>query len=122
MTRALEWRFDATTPPLRGNFESSDGTVLREAVIAGLGLVSIPYFMVAPDVVAGRLELVLEKHERAPLSLFALVAGGRGQPLRLRALVDHFAAAFAARDWRLAPFRTKPAPAPARRVSRRARA
>lgn len=100
MTRATEWRFDDATPPLRGNFASTDGTVLREAVVAGLGLVTIPFFMVAPDVAAGRIELVLERFRRPEMSIFALLAAGRGQPLRVRTLVDHLAKAFSPRDWR----------------------
>jgi DNA-binding transcriptional LysR family regulator len=112
---AAEWSFRGETPRVRGNFSATDGTVLRQAVVAGLGLVVIPFFMVAADVEAGRLELVLEGARKAEIGLFAVTSAGRGQPLRVRALVDHLVATFAAPDWRLG---ASGAPVAAKRVAR----
>lgn len=115
---ANEWRFDGVSPAVSGNFSANDGTVLREAVVAGLGLVSIPLFMVAPDVEAGRLELVLQKEEARQLGIYAVLAAGRGQPLRVRALVEHLQVSFAAPTWRLGGVAT-PTPTPAKPKARR---
>jgi DNA-binding transcriptional LysR family regulator len=98
---AAEWRFRTVTPSVKGNFTANDGTVLREATVAGLGLVVIPFFMVARDVVAGRLELVLEGTRKAELGIYAVLAAARGQPLRVRTLVEHLQAWFSRPTWRI---------------------
>ena len=101
--RADEWRFRTDrgreAMPVRGNFSATDGTVLREAALAGVGLVVLPYFMVAPDVAAGRLELVLEASRRADIGIYGVVARARGLPLRTRALLDFLSRWFAHVDW-----------------------
>jgi DNA-binding transcriptional LysR family regulator len=100
-----EWRFrGATGPyvvPARGHFASSDGAVLRRAALAGLGLVVLPYFMVASDVEAGQLELVLEGTRRAEVGIYAVFASRRQLPARTRLLLDHLSGWFRDPDWRL---------------------
>lgn len=99
-----EWRFrgDDRKPVSvgRGSFSTTDGTVLRQAMLAGLGLAVLPYFMVARDVASGRAELVLEGQRRAEIGIFAVVSSGRGLPLRVRALVGYLQRYFARPDWR----------------------
>lgn len=101
--RAGEWRFRTSrgreAMPVRGNFSATDGTVLRQAALAGLGLVVLPSFMVAPDVAAGRLALVLEGARRAEIGIYGVVAKARGLPLRTRALLDFLSRWFAQVDW-----------------------
>ena len=105
--RTAEWRFRGVTGgspiPVRGSFSSTDGTVLRQAALAGAGLAVLPWFMVAPDVVAGRLELVLDGQRRAEIGVFAVVASARGLPLRVRALLDHLVRWFTGIDWAALP-------------------
>src|SRR5262249_35209526 len=84
----------------RGSFATNDGTVLREAMLAGLGLAVLPYLMVARGVAAGRAELVLEGQRRAEIGVYAVVASARGLPLRVRALIEHPRRHFAKPDWR----------------------
>ena len=59
-----EWRLyrDARRLEIgvQGNFESTNGTMLREAAIAGLGLTILPRFMTFDAVRGGLLERVLE--------------------------------------------------------------
>lgn len=103
VSQPAEWRFrgrSGSTPvPVRGSFSSTDGTVLRQAALAGAGLAVLPWFMVAPDVTAGRLELVLDGQRRAEIGVFAVVAATRGLPLRVRALLDYLVRWFAGIDW-----------------------
>lgn len=107
--RAGEWRFrGATGPtavPVAGNLSASDGSVLRRAALAGLGIAVVPLFMVAADVAAGRLELLLEGRRRAEIGLFAVYASRRQLPARTRVFVDHLVAHFDRPDWRLSPSR-----------------
>jgi DNA-binding transcriptional LysR family regulator len=91
---AGEWRFGADPLPVRGSLATSDGTVLREAAVAGLGLIVVPRFMVARELTTGALVAVLEGLRRARIGIYAVTAAGRQQPRRARALVDWLVAAF----------------------------
>lgn len=101
---ADEWRFrDANKKSVGsavpGSFVATNGTVLREAAIAGLGLAVLPRFMVAPDVAAGRLRLVLEGARRAEIGIHAVVAHRTHAPARVRALLDFLVRWFAKPRW-----------------------
>lgn len=101
-----EWRFrDAHRQPyvvpVRGNLTCSDGSTLRRAALAGVGLVVAPLFMVARDVAAGRLELVLEGTRRAEIGIYALFASRRQLATRTKLLLDHLTTWFADEQWRL---------------------
>jgi DNA-binding transcriptional LysR family regulator len=102
---AAEWRFrgpdGAYVVPARSVFRCGDGTVLREAAIAGLGLSVLPWFMVAGAVQRGELETVLEGARRAHVGIYALYAHKK-QPLRTRLLLDALVRYFAREDWALA--------------------
>ena len=97
-----EWRFRGAeggyAVPVRGTFSATDGTVLREAAVAGLGLVVLPSFMIARELAAGQLEVLLEKHRRAELGIYAITAG-RPIPRRTRTLVDFLAKWLSREDW-----------------------
>jgi len=99
VSRAREWRFRGATGPLtvpvRGNFTATNGTVLQRAAVAGLGLAVLPSFMVADDVSAGRLRLVLEGERRARIGIYAVVAHKSHAPPRVRAFVDFLVKRFA---------------------------
>lgn len=102
--RTAEWRFrGADRQPVsvaQGSLSANDGTVLREAMLAGLGLAVMPYFMVARDVVKGRAELLLEGQRSAEIGIYAVVVWVWGLPLRVRALIDHLQRCFAKPTWR----------------------
>jgi len=100
VARTDEWRFrGAPSVPTRGRFVATNGTVLREAALAGAGLAVVPSFMVASDVEAGRLVLVLEGARRASIGIFALTASASQTAARTRALLDWLAAYFARPRW-----------------------
>jgi len=99
---AAEWRFrGADRRPVvagRGTFTTTDGTVLREVMLAGLGLAVLPHFMVARDVAAGRAELVLDGMRAGDIGVYAVVSSTRGLPRRVRALIEHLQRHFARPD------------------------
>lgn len=101
-----EWRFRGEGGPLAipvsGPLTASDGTVLREAAIGGLGLAVLPSFMIARELAQGRLELVLEGRRRAEIGIYALSAS-RKVPARTRALIEFLARRFRDRRWASAP-------------------
>lgn len=103
VARAAEWRFRAAdgpvAVPVRGSLNVNDGTFLRESALAGLGLVVLPYFMVASDVARGRLELVLEGQRKAQLALFAVTGQARNLPRRTSAFLEHLTRWFKTPRW-----------------------
>jgi DNA-binding transcriptional LysR family regulator len=103
ISAAAEWRFrgakGTSSLPVRGNLVTTDGTVLRESALAGLGLAVLPFFMVARDVAAGRLRLVLEGHRKAEIGIFAVTAHRTHAPARIRAFLDFLARRFARAGW-----------------------
>jgi DNA-binding transcriptional LysR family regulator len=101
---ASEWRFRGVdrrpVAVARGRFEASDGTVLREAMLAGLGLAVLPSFMIARELASGRAELVLDGARKADVGVYAVTSTARGLPLRVRALIEHLQKHFVRADWR----------------------
>ena len=98
-----EWRFriggKGVAVPTRGNFVATDGSVLREAAIAGLGLAVTPRFQVAAELASGRLVSVLDDYVAGELGIFAVMQGRTNVPARVRLLVDFLARRFARDDW-----------------------
>lgn len=99
--RAAEWRFRqggrAFEVSTRGPLSCTDGLTLREAVLAGAGLATVPSFFVASDVAAGRLQLVLEGARRAEFGIHAVTAHRTQTPPRVRALLDFLVTHFRTR-------------------------
>ncbi|MBS2015484.1 MAG: LysR family transcriptional regulator [Deltaproteobacteria bacterium] len=107
-----EWSFRGVAAPVSGGLSVSDGTVLREAAKAGIGLVRLPAFMVARELASGELVTVLDDHRPRDFGIHAVHADGAALAPRVRALVEHLAATFEHPPW---------APAEARRRGGRSR-
>ncbi|HMK73176.1 MAG TPA: substrate binding domain-containing protein [Myxococcaceae bacterium] len=101
MTR--EWQFrgpdEPVDIPVQGTLSCTDGTVLREAALAGLGLAVLPLFMGAEALAAGRLVEVLAGHRLPELTVYAVVARRRNLPPRVRLLLDFLSAHFSTVPW-----------------------
>lgn len=80
--------------PVMGRMMADSGALLAKAARDGCGLAFLPSFIVAGDVLDGRLEIVLESYERAPLPISVVWPHQRHMPARLRALIDHIIAHF----------------------------
>ncbi|MDB6453682.1 LysR family transcriptional regulator [Falsirhodobacter sp. 20TX0035] len=92
-----EWMFhaggNALRQPVRGPFAASDGTILRQACLAGLGLMRTGDTVVAADLLDGRLvEVLADYAPPEPETLHAVYAGHPHLALRIRAFVDFLAA------------------------------
>lgn len=84
---------------LRGNFETTNGTMLREAAIAGQGLTILPRFMTLDAVSSGLLERVLEPFAPRPIGIYAVRAGRRVASPILAALIQSLEQALRAQPW-----------------------
>ena len=98
-----QWRFDTPDGPrvVRGpeRLRANNGNALAEAAAAGLGLVSMPTFIVGPLVDAGRLEILLPNETANRRDIRLVYPPGRQTSAKLRALADHLAAAFRGEPW-----------------------
>ncbi|HKU38729.1 MAG TPA: LysR family transcriptional regulator [Polyangiales bacterium] len=88
---ALQTRDGPITIPVSGRLEIDNIAALREAALAGFGLILVPAYAVAAELRAGTLVAVLETFlpESAPFR--ALWVAGKHRPARLLALVEHLA-------------------------------
>ena len=86
------WRFRGTageqTVGVTGRLLANNGDVLREAALAGLGLVQIPSFIVAAELASGALRTVLEPFEEEGAAIWALYSPTRHLSGKVRAFVD----------------------------------
>jgi DNA-binding transcriptional LysR family regulator len=94
-----QWRFivdgkERYPAVLARRFSVNNGEVLRDAAIAGLGLVVLPTFITWRALARGELEVVLADYEVADPGIHAIWAPGRHLSAKVRALVDFLAARF----------------------------
>jgi DNA-binding transcriptional LysR family regulator len=116
---ADEWRFKhggkSFSVPVTSRFDAANGSVLRSAALAGMGLIVAPSFMVAADLASGALVRVLSDFTYVRLAVSAVYAPTRVVPSNVRSFVDLLAAWFRTPPWQVAA--TRPEPSPARRRS-----
>jgi DNA-binding transcriptional LysR family regulator len=94
-----QWRFrvrdEWQSPRVQAHrMISNDGQALRDAAIAGLGLVVLPTFIASAPVVSGALRRVLDGYALAEPSIYAVWPPGRQLSAKVRALVDMLAQHF----------------------------
>lgn len=87
-----KWHFVEDGKPLKikvqGNLKCTDGGVVYDWVLRGLGLAWRPHWEVERDVRDGRLVPVLEAYAAPPQGIFAVIPQLRQIPPRVSALVD----------------------------------
>ena len=89
------WTFaDGRIARPRSILRANNGDTLREAAIAGAGLIYVPSFIVAGAIKRGSLEMVLGDHVRAPIAMHAVFPAARHMPARLRSFIDFLVETF----------------------------
>ncbi len=84
-----------------GRLDCSDGQVLHDWCLAGLGLAWRSTWEVEADIAAGRLQAVLDAYAAAPNGIYAVYAQRKHLPLRVRLWVDFLKARYGnAAYWR----------------------
>jgi DNA-binding transcriptional LysR family regulator len=87
-----EWLFQCPEGKLsvsvRGNFQTNNGSLLKQAAIAGMGVAMFPRFMVSDALADGRLVGVLDAYVPPPHGVYAVHAQRRHVPPKVRAFVD----------------------------------
>lgn len=93
--RQTFWRFADPAPgawPAQGAFASNNGQALRQAALAGAGLLLQPEELVADDIAAGRLVSVLDGHLPTPRPVNVVYPAVRHPLPRLTHFVAHLLA------------------------------
>lgn len=80
---------------VKGNLACSDGSVLHQWTLAGIGLAWRSLWEVQQDIAAGRLVTVLEAFEAPANGIFALFPERKHVPQRLRLFLDFLKAQYA---------------------------
>ncbi|MDZ7813503.1 MAG: LysR family transcriptional regulator [Ideonella sp.] len=89
-TRGWAFSVDGVVSHLRpgGRLDCSDGQVLHEWCLRGLGIAWRSAWEVQADLAAGRLASVLDDYAAPPNGIYAVVASARHLPLRVRLWMD----------------------------------
>jgi DNA-binding transcriptional LysR family regulator len=102
------WRFlrgtELTELRISGSLQADHGDVLREAALAGLGVVLLPAWSVEADLLAGRLVPLLLEYEATPFGfdhdLYVVTHKARHRSLKVRLFLSFLVKAFRERqDW-----------------------
>ncbi|HEX2840465.1 LysR family transcriptional regulator [Hyphomicrobium sp.] len=89
-----------TTRAVASCMASTNGDVLCDAAVAGVGITLLPEFIVGPDVAAGRLRSLMPKHVPADLEIYALYAPNRYLAAKTRVFIDFLVQKFGKKaDW-----------------------
>jgi len=79
---------------VRGPLRTNAPQALREAAIAGLGVALLPGWLVADDVAAGRLRVVLGAFPAAPVVVSGVYGTEMRTSRRVMAFLDHLVAVY----------------------------
>jgi len=82
------------TVPVTSKMCCNNGEILGAAAVAGLGIVSLPTFIIGPDIAAGRLRVVLPAYAPGDLTVSALYAPNRYLAAKTRVFIDFLVARF----------------------------
>jgi DNA-binding transcriptional LysR family regulator len=87
-----EWTLQGPGGPepvaVKGRFCSNNGDALCQAALEGLGIALLPDFIVEQALGEGRLVRVLERHQPAPFTLYALYPSRQFVPAKIRLFLE----------------------------------
>ncbi|WP_041059229.1 LysR family transcriptional regulator [Vibrio owensii] len=74
---------------VNGNFQSDNGDVLLEVALTGMGIVTLPIWMVEHHLKEGRLTQLMSDYTGQNLPFNAVYLQSRYTPLKVRSLIDY---------------------------------
>lgn len=100
LASGADWQFRGPAGPMtvrvRGSLTANNGDVLREAAVAGLGIILSPTFLIGPELRQGLLVPVLRDHWNADTGIYAIYPPTRHLSPKVRAFIDFLAERFGA--------------------------
>ncbi len=101
--RRDQWQFTTNEGPLALEPNADlvvDSTLyMREAALAEHGIALLPSSIVATDLAAGKLRVLLDEFHQHPLGVYAVHLHARFVPARIRVFIDHLAAHLRKPSW-----------------------
>ncbi len=96
MSEQFRFKIGNRVEQVSGNMRmrADSGDMLKAAACAGLGVVTLPNFIASDAIRSGELEVLLHDYPIPEVGMHAVMPPGRATTARVRALVDHLAAAF----------------------------
>ena len=89
------WQFQQggrmVSPQVSSRISMNNGEAMRDFVLAGLGLGTLPGFIVGPEIAKGRLVRILTDLPLRPLPISVVWPPVSPMPAKLRAFIDHLA-------------------------------
>lgn len=89
--RFHDWQGNEIVQRVQGRFESNLGELLRDAVVAGLGIALHSVWHVHEELRTGQLQVILPDYPIATTGIYAVMPQRRLVPPRVRAFVDFLA-------------------------------
>lgn len=87
------WSFaGGFSPTVKSQLYFANGDAVREAGIAGLGVIVLPTFIVHDAIRRGDLEIILRDYIRPPMGMYAVLPPSKNMPARTRAFIDFLVA------------------------------
>lgn len=89
------WMFrDNVSVEARGRLAVSNGDAVREAAIAGAGIVMLPTFIAHQAIVRGELEAILKPFMRQPIGMYVVHPSSRNVSAKVRLFIDFLVSRF----------------------------
>jgi len=79
---------------IKGSFSANNGDALREAALAGAGIVLQPSFIVGNEIRSGRLQVLLPDYSTPGLNLYAVYAHRQYLSAKVRTFIDFLSGYF----------------------------
>jgi len=77
--------------PIKSRINASNGEVLAEAAVRGMGITCQPDFIIDKHLEGGRLQQVLAEYDMPELGVYAILPSNRQIPHRVRVLLEYLA-------------------------------
>lgn len=96
---AQVWQFtgdegEAVSVPVSARITANNGDAIRDMAVAGLGLALLPLFIVHKALKSGQLVKIADRLTPTPMPISLVWPPAKPMPIKLRAIIDHLAAAF----------------------------
>jgi DNA-binding transcriptional LysR family regulator len=90
----VAWNDEVVNVPVTSRMVSNNGDILREAALAGMGIMPRTSFTLGEDFASGRLVQLLQGHQVGQLSVMMVYPSRRLLSAKVRSFVDFMAAQF----------------------------
>jgi len=104
LTTGNNWHFQlptggTTQVAVKGNLQVDSSNGIREAVLAGLGIVVCPVWVLGDLIHSQDLQIILKDYQPISLPIYAVYRRGRFIPAKVRCFIEYFTNEFKLNPW-----------------------